>query len=192
MSGTERGFSTVDLSGTTYTVEQSLVRDKYAAYDGDGNLVLRAKQKLFKLKEEFPFVDADGNEVFTVKAGGILDIAGNYAIFDAATGERVAVLDNDFSVFRDVWTIRDGDTDATLAKITSRGALVTLARNVLPFGALIPHKYEITDGSGRHVGNIDGQLSLRDTYDIVIDDAGTVPRDAVVAAAMVIDAIQGN
>jgi uncharacterized protein YxjI len=192
MSTDRSGFSTIDLSGTTYTVEQSLVRNKYAAYDGDGELVLRAKQKLFKLKEEFPFVDADGNEVFTVKAGGILDVAGNYAILDAATGDRVAILDNDYSLFRDTWTIRDGDTEAALARITSRGALVTLARNALPFGELIPHRYEITDADGRHVGRIDGQFSLRDRYEIVVDDAGTVPRDAVVAAAMVIDAIQGN
>jgi uncharacterized protein YxjI len=192
MSVDDRGFSAIELNGTTYTVEQSLVRNKYAAYDEDGNVVLRAKQKLFKLKEEFPFVDADGDEVFTVKAGGILDVAGNYAILDAETGERVAILDNDYSIFQDTWTVRDGQTEAALARITSRGAIVTLARNLLPFGELIPHKYEITDASGGHVGRIDGRLSLRDTYDVVIDDASDVPRDAVVAAAMVIDAIQGN
>jgi len=188
----DHGFSALDLDDSRYTVEQSLVRNKYAAYDGNGDLVLRAKQKLFKLKEEFPFVDADGNEVFTVKAGSILDVAGNYAIVDAETGDRVAILDNDYSILQDTWTIRDGETEAALAKITSRGALVTLARNLLPFGELIPHKYEITDANGAHVGRIEGQLSLRDKYDIVIDDASDVPRDAVVAAAMVIDAIQGN
>jgi uncharacterized protein YxjI len=188
----DHGFSAIDLDDSRYTVEQSLVRNKYAAYDGNGDLVLRAKQKLFKLKEEFPFVDADGNEVFTVKAGSILDVAGNYAIVDAESGERVAILDNDYSILQDTWTIRDGQTEAALAKITSRGALVTLARNLLPFGELIPHKYEITDANGAHVGRIEGQFSLRDKYDIVVDDAGTVPTDAVVAAAMVIDAIQGN
>jgi uncharacterized protein YxjI len=188
----DRDFSAVDLDGSRYTVEQSLVRNKYAAYDENGDVVLRAKQKLFKLKEGFPFVDADGNDVFTVKAGGILDVAGNYAIVDAETGDRVAILDNDYSVFRDTWTVRDGETEAALAKITSRGALVTLARNLLPFGELIPHKYEIADARGDHVGRIDGRFSLRDRYDIVIDDAGSVPKDAVVAAAMVIDAIQGN
>jgi uncharacterized protein YxjI len=192
MAADHCSFSAIDLNGSQYTVEQSLVRNKYAAYDESGALVLRAKQKLFKLKEEFPFVDADGNEVFTVKAGGILDVAGTYAIVDAETGERVAILDNDYSLFRDTWTIRDGQTEAALAKITSRGALVTLARNLLPFGELIPHKYEITDVNGAHIGHIDGQLSLRDKYDIVINDAGSVPTDAVVAAAMVIDAIQGN
>jgi uncharacterized protein YxjI len=125
-------LSTLPLEDDRYTVEQSLIRNKYAAYDSAGELVVRGKQKLLKMKEEFPFVDADGNEVFTVRAGGIVDIAGNYAIFDAETEQRVAILDNDFSVLQDTWTVRDGDTEAVIAHIDSRGAAVTLARNLIP------------------------------------------------------------
>jgi len=182
----------VDLTDEAYVVEQNLVRNKYRAYDGDGNVVLRAKQKLFKMKEEFPFVDADGEAAFTVKAGGIIDVAGNYVITDDETGEEVVVLDNDFSVFQDVWRIRDADSEATVAAITSRGALVTIARNVLPFGELLPHKYEITDADGGHVGRIEGEFALKDRYRIELDDASDVPTEPVVAAAMVIDALQGN
>jgi uncharacterized protein YxjI len=192
MAPTEYDIDGVDLSDDRYTVEQSLVRNRYRALDAAGDTVLRGKQKLFKLKEEFPFVDADGNDVFTVKASGIIDVAGDYLLSDARTGEDLVVLDNDFSIFRDTWTIRDAETRAVLAEINSRGALVTLARNVLPFGALIPHKYEITDAEGNHVGAIRGQFSLRDRYEITLADASTVPREPVVAAAMVIDAIQGN
>ncbi len=193
MSPASDGLSTIDLDGSSYTVEQSLIRNKYAAYDADGNLLLRAKQKLFKMKEEFPFVDADGTEVFTVKAGGIMDVAGNYALIDAQTDEEVAVLDNDFSILQDTWRIRDPDTNAEIAQLNSRGALFTLARHYIPLvGPLIPHKYEISDAQGDHVGTIDGQMSLRDRYEITIDDASDVPTDAVVAAAMVIDAIQNN
>jgi uncharacterized protein YxjI len=182
----------VDLSEDRYTVEQSLVRNRYVAADGDGNVVLRGKQKMFKLKEEFPFTDGDGNEVFTVRAGGIIDVAGNYVLTDAQTGRDLVILDNDYSVLRDTWKIRDAETEAKLAEITSRGALVTLARHYLPFGELIPHRYEITDRDGDHVGSIEGQLSLKDRYEVVIDDAGDVPREPVVAAAMIIDAIQGH
>jgi hypothetical protein len=68
-----------------------------------------------------------------------------------------------------------------------------LARNLIPyFGPLIPHKYEISDADGNHVGNIEGQFSIKDRYEITIDDASNVPKEAVVAGAMVIDAIQGN
>jgi uncharacterized protein YxjI len=186
-------FSTVELTDDQYTVEQSLIRNRYAAEDATGSVVLRGKQKLFKLKEEFPFVDGQGEEAFTVRAGGIVDVAGNYAITDAGTGEEVVVLDNDFSIFRDTWRIRAPGGGEKLAEITSRGAAVTLARNLLPIvGPLIPHKYEITDADGGHVGRIEGELSIRDRYRITVDDASTVPREAVVAAAMVIDAIQGN
>ncbi len=57
---------------------------------------------------------------------------------------------------------------------------------------VFPHQYEITDREGDHVGDISGQISLRDTYDIGIDGAGDVPKEAILAGAMVIDAIQEN
>ena len=182
----------LDLTDSSYTVEQSLIRNKYKAMDAAGDVVVRGKQKMFKMKEEFPFTDGDGTEVFTVKAGGIIDVAGNYVLSDAQTGEDLVVLDNDYSIVQDTWTIRDAGDERAIAKIDSRGAAVTLARNLLPFGEIIPHKYEITDVDGNHVGSIEGQFSLRDRYEITIDDASNVPKEAVVAASMVIDAIQGN
>ncbi|ACV11837.1 conserved hypothetical protein [Halorhabdus utahensis DSM 12940] len=182
----------IELTDDRYTVVQSLIRNKYRAEDEQGNVVLRGKQKMFKLKEKFPFVDADGEEVFTVTAGGILDVAGDYVLSDARTGEDIVILDNDYSIFQDTWKIRDARTEAKLAEINSRGALVTLARAYVPFGGWIPHKYEITDLDGDHVGRIDGELSLKDRYDIVIDDTSDVPREPIVAAAMVVDAIQGH
>ena len=192
MSRSDYDIPGVDLHDDEYTVEQSLIRNKYAAYDNRGNLVLRGKQKLLKMKEQFPFVDADGNEVFEVNAAGIIDVAGDYALSDARTGEEIVILDNDYSIFQDTWKVRDANTEAKLAEINSRGALVTLARRYLPLGGIIPHKYEITDQHGDHVGTIEGQISLKDRYEITIDDASDVPKEPIVAAAMVIDAIQGN
>jgi uncharacterized protein YxjI len=182
----------IELGDDSYTVEQSLIRNKYKAMDAAGNVVLRGKQKMLKMKEEFPFVDGNDEEVFTVKAGGIIDVAGNYVLSDAQTDEDLVILDNDYSLFQDTWKIRDARDESKLAEINSRGALVTLARNVVPFGGWIPHKYEITDLDGNHVGSIDGQFSLKDRYEITIDDTGSVPKEPIVAAAMVIDAIQGN
>jgi len=182
----------IELTDDSYTVEQSLIRNKYKAMDAAGNVVLRGKQKMFKMKEQFPFVDGNGDEVFEVNAGGIIDVAGNYVLSDSRTGEDIVILDNDYSILQDTWKIRDADTEAKIAEINSQGALVTIARNVVPFGELIPHKYEITDKDGNHVGNIDGQFSLKDRYEITIDDASTVPKEPIIAAAMVIDAIQGN
>lgn len=192
MTANRYDISGLELSDDRYTVEQSLVRNTYEAYDADGETVLIGKQNLFEAKEEFPFTDADGNDVFTVKASNILDVAGDYLLTDSQTGTDLIVLDNDFSVLQDTWTIRDADDRSVLAEITSRGAITTIARRYVPFGEWIPHKYEITDQEDNHVGSIEGQLSLRDRYDITIDDASSVPKEPIVAAAMVIDAIQGN
>lgn len=182
----------IELTDDEYVVEQSLIRNKYKAQNSRGETVLRGKQKMFKMKEQFPFTDADGNDVFEVEAGGVIDVAGNYTLKDSRTGEPVVILDNDFSLLQDTWKIRDADTEEILAEINSRGALVTLARNNVPFGELIPHKYEITDPNGDHVGSIEGQLSVKDRYEIAIDDATDVPKEPIVASAMVIDAIQRN
>ncbi|WP_435098690.1 LURP-one-related/scramblase family protein [Halarchaeum sp. P4] len=185
-------ISTVELDGDRYEVVQSLVRNKYAVRDAAGNVVLRGKQKMLKLKEEFPFVDADGNDAFTVKAGGIMDIAGNYAIVDAATGEDVVVLDEDYSLFAENWTVRDPDTGAALATIRSQNKLLEVLRHFVGAAGLIPHKYEIKDADGDHVGRISGQFSLKDKYTVTIDDASDVPKEAVVAAACVLDALEGS
>jgi hypothetical protein len=106
-SGSPYDISTVTLDDDRYEVKQSIVRNKYAVRDSTGAVVLRGKQKMFKLKEEFPFITGDGADAFTVKAGGIMDVAGNYVIRDAGTSEEVVVLDEEFSLFMENWTIRD-------------------------------------------------------------------------------------
>ncbi len=182
----------LDLPDDQYEVVQGLIRNKYKATDGRGNVVLRGKQKMFKMKEEFPFYDGADNHVMTVTAGGILDVAGDYTITDEATGEPVVVLDAKFTIFGDTWKIRDPDGERLIATIESRSKVADLFRSIHPIFGFIPHKYEITDDQGGHVGSIDGKFSLKDTYVVRIDDASTVPKEAVLAAAMVVDAIEGN
>lgn len=182
----------VNFTENAYTVAQSLIRNKYKAYDADGEVILRGKQKMLKLKEEFPFVDADGDPAFTVKAAGVLDIAGSYALVDANTDETVIVLEKKFSIFTHKWKLRDPDTESLIAEITSRSALVGFLRGVSSLFNILPHKYEIQDDDGEHVGQIAGQFSIRDRYEVEIDDASNVPKAPVVAASMVIDALEGN
>jgi len=112
-------ISGIELDDDSYTVVQGVFRNKYKALDNAGTTVLRGKQELFKLKEKFPFVDADGEEVFQVTASSIIDIAGDYILSDAATDEPVVILDNDFSLLQDTWTIRDPQTREALAEIDS-------------------------------------------------------------------------
>ncbi|MFO7925542.1 MAG: LURP-one-related/scramblase family protein [Halobacteriota archaeon] len=185
-------ISTVGLDDDYYEVKQSAIRNKYVVRDSAGNVVLRGKQKLFKLKEEFPFVTGDDEDAFSVKAGGIIDVAGNYTITDAGTGEDVVVLDEDFSLFVETWTIRDPDTGEALATIQSKNKLLSALRHLVSVANLVPNKYEIFDADGGHVGNIDGAFSLRDTYTVTVDDANDVPKEAVLAAACILDALENE
>ncbi|ELZ42572.1 hypothetical protein C471_03903 [Halorubrum saccharovorum DSM 1137] len=185
-------ISTVDLSDDRYEVKQSMVRNKYTVRDGAGNVVLRGKQKMFKLKEEFPFVTGDDEDAFSVKAGGIMDVAGSYAITDAGTGEEVVVLDEDYSLFVENWTIRDPETGEALATIRSKNKLLSALRHLVGAANLFPNKYEIFDADGGHVGDIEGKFSMRDAYTVTIDDASDVPKEAVVAAACILDALENQ
>jgi len=185
-------ISTVDLDDDRYEVKQPAIRNKYTVRDSTGEVVLRGKQKMFKLKEEFPFVTGDGEDAFSVKAGGIMDIGGNYAITDAGTGEEVVVLDEDYSLFVENWTIRDPETGEALATIRSKNKLLSALRHLVGAANLIPNKYEIFDADGGHVGDIEGKFSLRDAYTVTIDDASDVPKEAVIAAACILDALENQ
>jgi uncharacterized protein YxjI len=191
-SSTPYDISTVDLYDDRYEVKQSMVRNKYVVRDSAGNVVLRGKQKMFKIKEEFPFVTGDDEDAFSVKAGGIMDIAGNYTITDSGTGEDVVVLDEDYSLFVENWTIRDPDTGEALAIIKSKNKLLSALRHLFSAANLVPNKYEIFDADGGHVGDIEGQFSLRDAYTVTIDDASDVPKEAVIAAACILDALENK
>lgn len=191
-ASTPYNISTVDLVDDRYEVKQSAIRNKYVVRDSAGDVVLRGKQKMFKMKEEFPFVTGDGEEAFRVKAGGIMDIAGNYAITDAGTGEEVVVLDEDLSLFVENWTVRDPETGEALATIHSKSKPLEALRHLISVANLIPNKYEIFDANGQHVGDIEGKFSLRDSYTVSIDDDSTIPKEAVIAAACVLDALENQ
>lgn len=181
----------VALDADRYTVKQSLIRNKYAVYDPDGTLVLRAKQKMLKVKEEFPFVNAADEPVFRVKAQNVFDIAGDYTI-TAEGGEPIAVLEKQFTFFKHVWRVRDPDDERLLATIESDSTLVEALRNFSTLFDLIPHSYTISGADGERLGSIEGRFSLRDVYDIEIGDTGGAPREALVAACIAVDALEGN
>ena len=197
-SSQQYGLSEIDLSGSQYTVEQTgrdtNFRPEYEARDVAGDTLFRTTYQMYEEKDEFPFVDADGTEICRVKAIDTWDIAGDYLLTDSRTDEDLVILDNDLSLLQDTWRIHDAEDESLLAEINSRGALVTLARKLLPVGQGIAHKYEITDSEGGSVGSIEGEFALFDfdQYEITLTDTSSVPTEPIVIAAIVIDAIQGN
>lgn len=183
-------LSTIDFSDNQYTVKQKAVRNAYKTYNSAGEEVLKAKQKMFKMKEEFPFKDPEDNEVFKVKAENVMDIAGDYAITDSATGKKVAVLKKDFTFLVHSWRIHDAN-DNQIALIQSRGKLIGLLRAFSDVANLLPHKYTIENADGQQIGTIQGQFSFRDKYEIELEE-NVENKESILAAAITIDALEGN
>lgn len=181
----------VDLVDDEYVVRQSLVRNRYAVEDATGQVVLRGKQKLFKMKEEFPFTDPDGNVAFRVKAQNLLDIAGDYALVDEATGDTVAIIEKEFTLFKHVYRVRSPDGDHW-ATIESESALVMALKSFSSILGLLPHTYTISGPDGERLGTIHERFSIRDAYDVELHDTGGAPKEALVATAIAIDALEGN
>ena len=191
MSADRDVIAGVDLSGDRYVIRQSLVRNRYAVEDGDGEVVLRGKQKLFRMREEFPFTDPDGDVVFRVEAKNVLDIAGDYTLVDEASGETVAVIEKQFTLFSHVYRIRSPDGDLW-ATIESESAVVMALKSFVGVLGLLPHRYSITGSDGQPMGSIRERLSLRDIFDVEVGDTGGTPREAIVAAACAIDALEDD
>lgn len=189
-------ITAIDLSADEYTVEQTgrdgNFRPEYEARNAAGETLFSCTYQMYEEKDEFPFLDADGEEIFTVTAEDTWDIAADYVLTDSRNEKDLFLLDNDFSLFQDTWRIRDAHDESLLAEVTSRGALYTVGRKLLPFGKWIGHTFEITDADGDHVGSIESGFAIFDEYEITIDDASSVSREPIVAGAIVIDGIQGN
>jgi len=181
----------VDLLDAEYVIRQSLIRNRYAVQDSSGNLVLKGKQKLFKMKEEFPFTDPDGNVVFRVEAQNVFDIAGDYTLVDEATDEPVAVVEKEFTFFTHTYHVRSPDGDRW-ATIESESALVMALKSFSSLLSLIPHTYSITGADDTELGSLHERFSIRDIYDLELHDTGDAPREALVATAIAIDALEGN
>lgn len=184
------------LSGTQYTVEQTgtdkNLRPEYEAKDVTGDTIFHCTHNMYEGNDTFPFITTDGTEVVTVEASGTWDVAGDYLLTDSQTGKELVVLDNDLSLLQDTWRIRDAEDESLIAEIRSRGTLFTVGRKILPIGQWIGHTFEITDAEGNSVGTIESEFAVFDQYEITITDSSSVPIDPIVAATVVIDAIQGN
>lgn len=189
----------IELTEDYYKVKQRLLFNRYHIYDSDDNLILKAKQKILKLKEDIPFMDEDNNVVFRAKAEGIIDVAGDYAITEESSGEPIVVLDKKYTLFRHKWKIRDHETEELLANVESHNKNIEVLRligDLLPYlpnvFGFIPHRYDVKDRDGNILAELKGKLSIRDIYEIEINNHRDIPREALVAATITIDALEAN
>ncbi len=175
----------VDLSKETYRVEQSLVRDHYEVYDGDGELLLRAARK-FQPHRTVPFVDTDGREVFSIEPGNVDD---DFFIMPADSDSPLAILERNTTLLQRAWNIRHGSNERLVASIESREAVVEFFRYYVPLLGVLPHTYIIKDADGKEIGTLSGQLTLSDSYELDVETPENIDREALVAAAISVDAL---
>lgn len=191
MSGQQNSrIQGLDLSDDRYTAVQSPILKRYKALDSDGSVILRHNLDLLDTLA-FSFTDADGNELFKIKEQVELSLDWKYTLYNARTGAPLVTFENEFSMFQDTWTIWDAQTGGELAEINSRGRQMGFIRQFVPFGKLIPPKYEIVDHRGEHVGQIKGVISDDDRYEISLDNTTQVPKEPVVIGALIIDVLSG-
>jgi hypothetical protein len=118
-------------------------------YDSHNNLVLFAKLKAFKLKEDIRLYESKEmkKELLNIKARQIIDFGATYDVIDSTTGEKVGALKRKGlkSILKDEWIIMDS-TDAEIARIREDNAILALVRRFLT--NLIPQKYNVMFNNG--------------------------------------------
>lgn len=128
-----------------------LVGATIRTYDENRNLLCRADQKGFKLKEQIYFYkdEEKTQELFSIKARKILDIASTYDIFDT-NGTILGSLRRKgmASTFvRDEWLILDGK-EQQIGMIQEDSQLLGVIRRFIDLAALfMPQKFHVTIGN---------------------------------------------
>lgn len=189
----------LDLTDSFYRVKQSFLLRRYSVYDQNGEQVLKAKNKILSLKTRIPFrLPGEEEDVFKVESERLMNISNNYNLTQEG-GDDLAVIDRKRTIFNQVWRVRDPDDNSIAAKIKTASQAVMAVRIIgsrVPFlgvlTSIIPHTYEIEDNNGQKIGELEGQLSIRDTYDLKLQDSGSLDREAMIAAVISIDAIEGQ
>lgn len=184
-------ISGLDLNDSEYSVVQNLVRNKYRVFNSSDELVLKASQKLFRAKESFSFKNHGGEPVFSIDAEQILDFSGDYTLTDSETDEAFAVLEKEFTLFQHSWKVKTPEGEH-VADITSRSSALDFLRTFSDLISIIPHKYTIDSSDGEKIGEIKGELSLKDKYSITIEESKNIPKEALIACAISVDALEGN
>ncbi len=129
----------------------------FYGYDKDKNIIFWARQKPFRLKEDFRIYSdkSKETELLTIKTPQIIDIGATYNVQDKVTGEMVGALQRKFlrSLFKDEW-IFISKNKQEIGKLTETSLIGALFRRIVPVGFLIPQKYIVVSLDGRKIAEI--------------------------------------
>ena len=190
----------LDLSDSYYKIRQQLFLTRYSVYDQNDEKVLKAKSKILSLKTNIPFLRPEDEEpIFRVVSERLPNISNNYEVRNEQSDDILAILDRKRTLLNQVWRIRDPDDNSIVATIKNDNTMLQFLRTyggIVPlipnFFALIPHTYNVIDVNDQKIGQLEGELSIRDEYDLNLQDSGQLDRESMVASIIAIDALEGN
>jgi uncharacterized protein YxjI len=189
------------LSEDRFVVDQ-LIRPIANLYriQAAGQPVAFVRQKKLAIKEDIRFFgdESETTELFRIKARSVMELGGRYDV-TTPVGERIGVLEKVFgqSLLRSTWRVLGAD-ERELAVVKERSQLWAIVRRVIdavPYGDFIPIVFHFTiDEDGRHLGDFNRRIGVRDTYDLDLsgDTERTIDRRLAIALAVALDALQSR
>jgi uncharacterized protein YxjI len=192
-----------DYMDERYTYNNYLVRRKilklvggaFHFYDPMGNVVLYAKMKAFKLKEDITIYSGEDMQeaMISIKARNIIDFSATYDVVDAQTNEKVGGLRRKGlkSILKDEWLVLD-EFDNEIGVIKEDNMALALVRRFLT--NLVPQTYNCV------VNNSDvctykqnfNPFVVKVNVDFSADSGKTFDRRLGLAAGLLLCAIEGK
>lgn len=171
----------------------------YTLFNPDGQPVLYAEMKRFRLREDIRLYD-DASKTYerlSIRTQSVFDFNGAYDVVDSVTDERVGTLQRagfKSTFMQDHWMIRDIHGQ-TIAELTEDSTLKALLRRFVEYVALLlPQRYEMRSQNqvvARYNQRFNPFIYKLDiTFE---DDSGvTIDRRLALAMAILLAAIEGR
>lgn len=170
----------------------SFLGTEFEVFDEKEQVVLYAKQKAFKWREELKlFADkARTEEVIGIKARNIIDFSATYDVTDLKTGKKIGTLRRKGmkSILRDEWVVLD-EKDQEVGSIMEDSMGMAIFRRFL-FN-LLPQDYDYVIG-GEKVADLKQRFNpfvFKMDVDVLNDK---VDKRIVISAAVLISLIEGR
>jgi uncharacterized protein YxjI len=186
---------------TNYLVRRKFLKLLGAAFyvdDPNGQVLLYANQKAFKLKEDIRLYTGEDmtTEVLVIKARNILDISATYDVTDAATGQKIGAMRRKGlkSMLKDEWLFLDTQ-DREIGTLQEESMALALIRRFVEYATFfLPQTYSGEIG-GRPVCTFKqtrNPFLMKILVDFSADASGVLDRRLGLAAAILLCAIEGK
>ncbi|HLO98209.1 MAG TPA: hypothetical protein VK171_06415 [Fimbriimonas sp.] len=168
-----------------------LVGSEFFIHATNGQLLLLAAQKGFKLKEEIDIFTDQGktNCIMHIRARQIMDIQAAYDVTDAKTGQRIAVFKRKGwkSILRDEWEVC-GPNEEPYGIMLEDSMLLAMVRRFV--AAIVPQNYDLNVGGTRVVDFRQNFNPFSYHLNIIIE--GQIDPRIAVSGAVLLAAIEGR